>query len=147
MPGIDLLVLNYSVLIQWVIYILCVVITARYIVGPIARTLVLRKQRLAVTASATGLETPLAEKEERYKALLIEQREAAQKARYTLREEGKKQEAELLAAAAAQSALRVKEGQARLAAEVAKARAELHDVTPGLARDLARKLLGREISA
>ena len=147
MPGIDLLVLNASAAIQWVIYILCVVVTARYIVAPIARTLTLRKKRLAVTASATGLEGPLAEKEERYKALLTEQREAAQKARYTLREEGKKQEAELLAAAAAQNAVLVKEGQARLAAEVAKARAELNDVTPGLARDLARKLLGREISA
>lgn len=147
MAGIDLLVLNYSVVIQWVIYMLCVLVTARLIVGPVARTLHLRKQRLAVTATATGFEGPLAEKEERYKALLLEQREAAQKARYTLREEGKKQEAELLAAASAESGARLKEGQARLAADVARARAELHELTPGLARDLARKLLGREFAA
>jgi F-type H+-transporting ATPase subunit b len=80
-----------------------------------------------------------------YEAAMAKARAAANAEREKLRAEGAKAENEILAKVRATTAATVETGKKRTQEEAARVRASLQTETSALARELASKVLGREV--
>jgi F-type H+-transporting ATPase subunit b len=81
-----------------------------------------------------------------YEKILAAAREAGASERDQLRSAGAKQESELLGGVRAQTAATVEQGRAAISQEATSARQALRTQAPGLGRELASRVLGREVS-
>jgi len=82
----------------------------------------------------------------RYETELETVRRAAAEEREKLRSEGQRLEAQILAEARAETAKLIEQGKANLDVERKKIRAELAGRTADIARDIASRVLGREVA-
>ncbi len=82
----------------------------------------------------------------KYEAVLAKAREAGNAERDTTRAEGAKKEAEIMAQVRAQTAATLSQGRAAIAEEAKSARSRLKSDASALGRDMAARVLGREVA-
>lgn len=145
MPGLDLLNFNLSVVYQFVVFMLSVLVITFWILKPITATLNERKRRLSAATADSGVNRIVEEKESEYASVLQSVRQAGAKVRQDVRDEAVKEQARILDDARRNVTEKLKGGQAELAKATESARAEILRDAPQLARELARKILQRDI--
>ncbi len=145
MAGIDLLNLNASVVYQFALFLLTLFVLSRFLVRPMLATMAERRRRLVPAAEDSGLEAMVKTKEKEYADLLQQVRSAGSKVRSELREAAKADERDILAKAQSSANAQLKKGQAEIGDAVEDARRQMAGEIPVLARELARKILGREV--
>jgi F-type H+-transporting ATPase subunit b len=104
------------------------------------------KRTLGAKKDAREMDQKSAGAQAKYEAEMQKARGAANAERDKLRAEGQKAENEILAKVRASTSQTMEEGRKRTAGEVAQARAQLKADAQALAKDLAARVLGREVS-
>jgi len=145
MASIDLLNLNWSIVYQLVIYLLTVLILIRWVIRPIRATLTIRRTRLAVDIGESGLEAQIASKETEYVSLLKDVRTTSAKVRGSIREDAMVEERKLVGHAQTQASSKLASGRQEIEASIQQTRDELNRLVPQQAKELARKILGRDV--
>jgi F-type H+-transporting ATPase subunit b len=104
------------------------------------------KRTLGAKKEAREMDQKSAGAQSKYEAEMQKARAAANAERDKLRAEGQKTENEILSKVRASTAQSLEEGRKRAGAELASARAKLKTDAAVLAKDLAARVLGREVS-
>jgi len=149
MAGIDLLNLNLSILYQFAMYLLTLLVLNVWLIRPIRATLAERRKRLAALGEGgdPALRQAVEAQEKNYAELLSQIRQSSGKLREEVRGDAARSEREALSAAHDKANERLRSGRKEIEDSLAKARTEMTEEIPRLARDLARRLLGREVGA
>ncbi len=144
--GVDL-DLDLSFLGQMVAFSVLIIILKPLLFDPLLRLFEERERRTEGTKLlARKLDEKAGELLRRYEAELAEVRKVAGEERDRLRAEGMKIEAQILAEARAETAKLIEEGKARITREATVVRTELAARSDDLARTVASRVLGREVS-
>lgn len=104
------------------------------------------RRTLGAKREAREMDKKSAGAQSKYEAEMQKARAAANAERDKLRAEGQKMENEILAKVRATTSQTLEEGRKRAAAELANARAQLETDAAALAKELAARVLGREVS-
>lgn len=140
--------LDASLVVQIVILVVLAVVLKPLLFDPMMRLFEEREKRIEGTRRrATKEDERSAKALAEYEAILAKARQAGTSERDALRAEGAKKEAELMAQVRASAATTLEQGRAAIAAEVATAREKLRGEATVLARDIAKSVLGREVSS
>lgn len=143
-PLIDI---DGTVLIQFGIFVVMYLVLRRFLFIPYLR---MRAEREAHIDGAEKTAQELLRKREtleaEYQQRVQKARGGAEEERARLQAEGRAKEAEVLSQARNRAQARVNETTKKIAAEVQAAQAELDKQAAPLARELATKLLGREVA-
>ena len=145
MAGIDILNLNLSIVYQFVLYLLTLIILGKFLIKPVAATLAERRRRLAPTKADTGLEAAISGKEAEYKNLLQEIRSVSGGLRQEVRAEAVSVERGIIAEAREKASEKLKAGEKEIRSSLENARVEMSLEIPKMARELAARILGREL--
>lgn len=140
--------LDASLVVQIVILVVLAVVLKPLLFDPMMRLFEEREKRIEGTRRrATKEDERSAKALAEYEAILAKAREAGSTERDALRAEGAKKEAELMAQVRASATSTIEQGRAAIASEVATAREKLRGEAAMLARDIAKSVLGREVSS
>ena len=104
------------------------------------------RRTLGAKKDAREMDKKSAGAQAKYEAEMQKARGAANAERDKLRAEGQKTETEILAKVRASTSQTLEEGRKKAADELAKARAQLKTDAAVLAKELAARVLGREVS-
>lgn len=142
-PVIDI---DGTVVIQFAIFVVMYLVLRRFLFEPY---MAMRKNR---EAHIDGVEKKARDMERRRESMDAEYQQRLQKARSSadderakLQVEGRAREAEVLGQARTRAQERIVEAQRKISAQVAAAQAELEKQAVPLAKQLAQRLLGREV--
>ncbi|NLE85625.1 MAG: ATP synthase F0 subunit B [Myxococcales bacterium] len=139
--------LDRSVLIQVVLFSVLIVLLKPVLFDPMLRVFALREERTeGARAEARAMQERAAEILANYEKELAKIRVVAAEERDKVRSETAKLEASILEEAQQASTQILEEGRAKIAAELQGIRAELEKQSGALANDIARQVLGREVS-
>lgn len=140
--------LDLSFAAQFVIFTALIVMLKPLIFDPLIRVWEERERRTdGAKEEAREMDAKAAELISRYEEELEKVRREAARERDLLRAESAKLEAKILAEAREESARILAEGKARIEHEVAALRRDLDHARPALAREIAAKILGREVQS
>jgi len=143
-PLIDL---DGTVLVQFGIFVVMYLVLRHFLFVPYLRMRAEREAHIeGVEKKAQELLRKRESLDSEYQQRMQKARAGAEEERLRLQAEGRSREAEVLSQARTRAQARIAETQKKIAAEVTTAQAELARQAEPLARALARKLLGREIS-
>ncbi|MDR1164501.1 MAG: hypothetical protein LBO66_01265 [Deltaproteobacteria bacterium] len=138
--------LDWTLIVQLFNFLVLMVILNAFLYKPILKILKERESKFeGLKEEAQGFKDSLADGEKEKtasRARMLQEGVAAQSA---LKSDGQAQEKALLAEAQSVAAQKIEEARARTRAESAAAQAELSGQAAALAREIASKLLGREI--
>lgn len=140
--------LDASLVVQIVILVVLAVVLKPLLFDPMMRLFEEREKRIEGTRRrATKEDERSAKALAEYEAVLAKARQAGTAERDALRADGAKKEADLMAQARASTATTLEQGRSVIASEVAAAREKLRGEATVLARDIAKSVLGREVSS
>ena len=138
---------DLTFLVQMVAFAVLVMILKPLLFDPLLKLFEERERRTeGAKLLARKMDEKAGELLQRYESELEAVRRAASEEREKLRSEGAKLEAQILAEARAEVATIVEQGRAKLEVERKALRAELSTRAPEIARDIASRVLGREIA-
>lgn len=142
----DLLSVNYTVLIQIVIFIIAIFILNKLVFKPFLN-LVDRRDKLTRGAieEAHELEEKVKSIIEEYDAKLKEARDVAAEERNKLIAEGQAVSSEIIGKAREESSSLLHEAKIKLEADTKQIKEKIKGDIDGLAQDIASKVLGKEV--
>ena len=146
MAGIDLLNLDLSVVYQLALFLLALLVLSRWLIKPVTLTLAERQRRLFQAEGELPMETELLQKEKEYRDVLQRTRSQSSRLRQGIREEAIRSERKMLADAQERAVQKLKAAREEIQDTMEHVQAEIDGETPRLARNLARKILGRELT-
>jgi F-type H+-transporting ATPase subunit b len=139
--------LDASLLVQIGLFVVLLVILKPLLFEPMLKLFEEREKRIEGTRREASKEDERSAKAlAKYEAILAKAREAGSAERDVLRADGTKREAELMARVRAQTSTTIEQGRAAIASEARNARAALGQEAHVLARAIAARILGREVS-
>jgi F-type H+-transporting ATPase subunit b len=131
---------------QLVLFATFLVVMKPMLFDPLLRVFEERERRTeGAKDDARDMDARAGELAKQYEAELEKVRQAAAAERETARAKTAKVEAQMMAEARAEVAAIVEQGKARIDAEVAGLRKDLDQAQPGLAAEIASRMLGREV--
>jgi F-type H+-transporting ATPase subunit b len=144
--GVDL-DFDLSFLGQMVAFSVLIIVLKPLLFDPLLRLFEERERRTeGAKLLARKMDEKAGELLARYRAEVEAVRKAASEERERLRAEGVKTESQIVAAARAEVAKVIDEGKARIGKEAAAVRADLGVQSAEIARQMAARILGREVS-
>jgi F-type H+-transporting ATPase subunit b len=139
--------LDASLLVQIALFIVLLLVLKPLLFEPMLKLFEEREKRIEGTRREASKEDERSAKAlAKYEAVLAKAREAGAAERDTIRAEGMKREAELMARVRATAASTIEQGRVALAAEAKKTRTELTAEAVLLGSNIASRVLGREVS-
>jgi F-type H+-transporting ATPase subunit b len=140
--------LDKSVFIQIGLFVLLMLVLKPTLFDPMLKLFAEREAKIdKVRKEATTIDKKSANALATYEAEMAKARGAANAEREKIRAEGQKQEQEILDRVRKAAAAKLEEGKRESQAEAARVRAELKTASTDLGRDLAARVLGREVSS
>jgi F-type H+-transporting ATPase subunit b len=137
---------DVTVIGQVVLFVLLMVVLKPLLFDPMLKLFEERERRIdGARLEARGIDEVSAGALSKYESEMQKARAAATKEREKLRADGLRAENEILAKVRTQTADTVDRGRQNVAEQVAKARAELAADAQALAREVAGRVLGREV--
>jgi F-type H+-transporting ATPase subunit b len=131
---------------QIVLFLILFVVLKPLLFDPMLHLFEERERRIdGAKVLARKIDEKSASAQTTYETEMAKARAAANAERDTIRNDGLKQEAEILARVRASTAKLIEDGRQKMQAEVASARAGLQNESAPLARELATRVLGREV--
>jgi F-type H+-transporting ATPase subunit b len=138
---------DLTFLVQMAAFAILVMILKPLLFDPLLKLFEERERRTeGAKLVARRMDEKAGELLQRYETELEAVRRTATEERERLRAEGAKLEAQILAEGRAEVAKLVEQGRARLEADRKLLRAELATRAPDIARDIASRVLGREVA-
>jgi F-type H+-transporting ATPase subunit b len=139
--------IDKSVFIQIGLFVLLMLVLKPTLFDPMLRLFREREKRIDdVKKEVTKMDKKSATALATYEAEMAKARAAANAEREKIRAEGQKQEQEILDRVRKAAAEKLEEGKRQSQAEAARVRAELKTASTDLGKDLASRVLGREVS-
>ena len=139
--------LDASLLVQIGLFVVLLVILKPLLFEPMLKLFEEREKRIEGTRREASKEDERSAKAlAKYEAILAKAREAGSAERDALRADGAKREAEMMARAREHVASTIEQGRSAIANEAKVARADLAREANPLARAIAARVLGREVS-
>jgi F-type H+-transporting ATPase subunit b len=139
---------DLTFVVQMVAFTVLVLILKPLLFDPLMKLFEERERRTeGAKLLARRMDVRAGELLRRYETELEAVRRAAAEEREKLRAEGQRLEAQILAEARAETAKLIEQGKKKLDAERQAVRAELSTKATGLARDIAARILGRELAS
>lgn len=139
--------LDPSLLVQVGLFVVLMLVLKPLLFEPMLKLFEEREKRIEGTRREASKEDERSAKAlAKYEAILAKAREAGSAERDVLRAEGTKKEAELMAGVRNLTAATVEQGRVATAGEAKTARAGLANEANNLARAIATRVLGREVS-
>lgn len=146
LSGGSIIDLDGTVFVQLGLFIVAFVVLYALVFKPMVAMLEAREEAIdGAKAQAKHLDVEVKEKQASFEAELRKVRGASGEERDRLRAEGLEIEAKLLERVRTETVSVVNEARTRLESEANLARQELSNQRPQLAREIASKLLGREV--
>jgi F0F1-type ATP synthase membrane subunit b/b' len=140
--------LDVTYLFQLGLFLFCVVLVNGLILRPILTTILARKEKIDGAISEAERLVALGDGDrEQYLDRIRKARVAAQREREALRSQGRDEERALLASVRAELAKKLSGTREELREAEVRAQGELGSDTRELAKSLAEKILGRQVSA
>ncbi len=140
--------LDLTLFVQLGFFLVLLFVLKPALFDPMMRLFEEREKRIEGTRHrATKEDERSAQALAKYEAILAKAREAGSAERDALRSEGAKREATLMTQVRAEVASTLETGRALTAKEALAARSALREEARGLARDMASRVLGRELSS
>jgi F-type H+-transporting ATPase subunit b len=138
--------IDLTFLVQLVLFVGFTLLLKPILLDPMLKLFEEREKRIdGAKAQARKIDEKSAGALATYEAEMNKARATAGAERDRIRAEGMKREQEILAEVRAATAKTVDEGKRRVQAEADKARAQLRAEAGNMARDLANRVLGREV--
>lgn len=135
-------------LAQLLLFLLFISLLKPMLFDPLLRVFEEREKRsVGARKEAAELDAEAAELEKRYKAEDVKMRQEAEVERDRLRAETTRLEAKIMAEARTETTKIIEEGKAKIAAEVTQLRKDLEAQKPDLARQIAARILDREVAS
>lgn len=139
---------DLTFLVQFVLFTMFVIVLKPLLFDPLLKVFEERERRTeGAKQEARAMDEKAGELLSRYEAELERVRHVAGLERDRLRAETSKLEAQIMADARADTARILEAGKARIAQEVERMRTELEQTKPGLAAEIASRVLGREVGS
>jgi F-type H+-transporting ATPase subunit b len=139
---------DLTFVVQLVLFVLLTLILKPVLFDPMLKLFEERERRIeGAKVQARHTDEKSATALAKYETEMAKARNAANAERDKLRAEGAKKEQEILAAVRASAARTLEEGRRQVQAEGDKARAALKAESGAMARDLASRVLGREVQS
>ena len=139
--------LDASLLVQVALFVVLLVILKPLLFEPMLKLFEEREKRIEGTKRQASKEDERSAKAlAKYEAILAKARDAGSAERDTLRAEGTRKEAEIMARVRATTASTIEQGRAATANEAKAARTQLSAEANTIARAIAARVLGREVS-
>jgi F-type H+-transporting ATPase subunit b len=140
--------LDASLLVQLGLFVVLLLVLMPALFDPMMRLFEERERRIEGTRhQATKEDERSAKALAKYEAVLSKARDLGASERDALRAEGQKREAELMTRVRAQTADTLERGRTAIAKESQIARDQLRTEAQGLGRDMAARVLGREVAS
>lgn len=140
--------LDLSFFVQLALFITLLVVLKPALFDPMMKLFEEREKRIEGTRhQATKEDERSAKALAKYEAIMTKAREAGSAERDALRAEGMKREAALMAEVRAASAATLEQGRSEISKEASAARQQLRTDAHGLAREMATRVLGREVAS
>jgi F-type H+-transporting ATPase subunit b len=140
--------IDRTFVVQLVLFVVFTVLLKPILLDPMLKLFEEREKRIdGAKAQARRIDEKSAGALAKYEAEMNKARAAAGAERDRIRAEGIKREQEILAAVRAVTAKTVDEGKRGVQAEAEKARAALRAEAGNMARDLATRVLGRDVQS
>lgn len=144
--GIDV-DLDLSVFVQVGLFVLLLVVLKPILFDPMLKLFEEREKKIeGARAESRRIDNASADAQQTYETAMQKARTSANAERDRLRSEGTKTEADILAKVREEIGKTVDAGRITLATDAKAAREQLGSTTPELARELASRLLGREVA-
>lgn len=138
--------LDASLVVQIVVFVVLLVVLKPTLFDPMMKLFEEREKRIEGTRlQATKEDKRSAKALAEYERALEKARAAGAAERDTIRAEALKREAELMGTVRAQTASTLEQGRSEMANEAATARAQLQRDAAALGREMASRVLGREV--
>ncbi len=135
-----------TVLAQIVLFVVLLLVLKPLLFDPMLKLFEEREKRIdGAKLEARKMDLDSVGAQSKYEAAMHKARAAASVEREALRQEGVKTETEILGKVRDVTAARVEEGRKNVATQVASARETLKRDADSLARDVATRVLGREV--
>lgn len=139
--------LDGTIVVQLILFFLAFAILYPLVFKPMVRLLEAREEAIGgARAAARKMEQEAREKADKFDQEMHAIRMAAGAERERLRQEGQKLERTILDKVREETQKQASEAQAQLEAEARRVRADMESTVPRLARQIAEKLLGREVA-
>lgn len=139
---------DLTVVVQLGLFLVLLVILKPALFDPMMRLFEEREKRIEGTRNEARKENERSAKaKNKAMAIVAKGREAGAAERDTLRAEGQKREAELMNLVRAESAATLERGRAEIGNEAKAAREQLRADARVLGRDMASRVLGREVAS
>ena len=133
-------------ILQMIIFAGLIVVLKPLLIDPVLRVFEEREKRTdGARAEARGMQEQAGELLRRYEKELEKVGQVASRERDLIRGETSKLEAEIIGEARAVTNRMVEEGRRKLESEVASVRSEIGTQSGQMARDIAQRVLGREV--
>lgn len=140
--------LDASLLVQLGFFLVLLFVLKPLLFDPMMRLFEEREKRIEGTRhQATKEDERSAKALAKYEAVLAKAREEGARERDALRAEGQKREAELMARVRAEVAATLESGRGEISKEATAARQQLSGDARSLGRDMAARVLGREVAS
>ena len=140
--------LDASFVVQAVLFVVLMLVLKPLLFDPMMRLFEEREERIDRTIEkARKTDEASAKALAKYEALLAKAREAGSAERDQLRAQGAKREAELMTQVRSQVTGTLDQGRAATAAEAKEARTRLQGEATQLGRQIASRVLGREVAS
>lgn len=140
--------LDASFVVQIALFVVLLIALKPLLFDPMMRLFEEREERIDRTIEkARKTDEASAKALAKYEAILAKAREAGSAERDQLRGQGSKKEAELSAQVRASTAATLEQGRAVIAGEAKEARAKLQVEATQLGREIASRVLGREVTS
>ena len=140
--------LDASLLVQLGLFVVLLVILKPLLFDPMMKLFEEREKRIEGTRrEATKEDERSAKALAKYEAILAKAREAGGAERDAIRGKGAKEEAELMAGVRKETTATLEQGRKAITDEVTTAREQLKKDAAALAREIATRVLGREVSS
>ncbi len=139
---------DLTVVVQLGLFLVLLVILKPALFDPMMRLFEEREKRIEGTRNEARRENERSAKaKNKAEAIVAKGREAGALERDALRAEGLKREAELMNVVRAESAATLERGRADIGTEAKAARTQLRTDARSLGRDMASRVLGREVAS
>ena len=140
--------LDLSLFVQLGFFLILLVVLKPALFDPMLKLFEEREKRIEGTRhKATKEDERSAKALAKYEAILAKARDAGSTERDAMRAEGMKREADLMGRVRAESAATLERGRADIGQEATTARGQLKTDARALGREMASRVLGREVSS
>ena len=140
--------LDLSLFVQLGFFLVLLLVLKPVLFDPMMQLFEEREKRIEGTRhEATKVDEKSAKAKAKADAIVAKGRDAGALERDALRAEGIKREAELMSQVRAQSTETLEKGRSQIAEEATSARKELRDAAGTLGREMATRVLGREVAS